>query len=148
MLPSLRNNRGGFTLPDPFSRLQQEMDELFGRFVGENRTVSAGWYAPVALWEDEKELRLEIELPGVRKEDVDLTVHQGSLRISAERKGPEEDRRYWHNERRFGRLERIIQLPEAVDASHIDAQLRDGVLHLTLAKKPEAQPMKIAVKGE
>lgn len=148
MLPSLRNSRIGLTLPDPFSRLQQEMDELFGRFLGENRSISAGWYAPVALWEDEKELRLEIELPGVRKEDVDLTVHQGTLRISAVRKGPEEERHYWHNERRFGRLERVIPLPEAVDPSRIDAELRDGVLHVTLAKRPESQPMKIAVKGE
>jgi HSP20 family protein len=129
--------------------LQQEMDELFGRFFGENRSISSGgWYAPVSLWEDEKQLRLEMELPGVRKEDVDLTVHQGNLRISAERKGTEEERRYWYNERRFGRLERVIPLPEAVDASHIDAELRDGVLHVTLAKKPEAQPMKISVKGE
>ena len=66
--------------------------------------------------------------------------------MSAERKAPEGERNYLHHERAYGKIERVITLPETVDSEKIDAELKDGVLRLQLAKKPELQPKKIQVK--
>ena len=90
---------------------------------------------------------VELELPGVSKDDIDVTVHNGMVRVSGERKLPEGNRNYWVNDRVYGPFDRAINLPEDVDADSIDAELSDGVLRITLSKKPEAQPKKIAVKG-
>jgi hypothetical protein len=93
-------------------------------------------------------------LPGEwrRRDDeglvLEVTVQQGCLRICAERRAPEENRDYWHNERQYGRFERVISLPDVVDADSIDAEMRNGVLCVRLVKKPEAQPKKVAIKAE
>ena len=81
------------------------------------------------------------------QENVDLTFEKGVLRISAERIPDDEKRKYWHQERRFGRLERYVTLPESVDPESIEAELRSGVLHVALAKMPESQPKKSASKS-
>jgi HSP20 family protein len=98
------------------------------------------------VWEDAQHLYAEAELPGVSKDDLELVVLDGKLHIIATRQPPSEERRYWHNERKYGRFERVLYLPEAIDAETINAELRDGVLTVTLSKKPEAQPKRIAVK--
>lgn len=141
-----------FAIPtaDPFASMRREMDHLFNRFLTdlpEDGGATRGWFAPVAMWDDTERVYLEVELSGVAKEDVDLTVHNGTLRISGERKLPEGDRNYWVNDRVYGRFDRAISLPEDVDSDSIDAHLVDGVLHIELAKKPEAQPKKITVKA-
>ena len=69
-----------------------------------------------------------------------------TLTIMAERKAPEDERKVWHQERRYGRVERTFSLPETADGDSIEAELRDGVLSITLAKKSEAQPKQIPVK--
>ncbi len=71
----------------------------------------------------------------------------GTRRSAGERKHPEEDRNYWVNDRAYGAFERAIALPDDVDANSIDAHLTDGVLHITLTKRSEAQPTKVTVKG-
>lgn len=148
MLPAVRTPRFGLTLPDPFSSMRQELDQLFDRFFGDSGSVApSSWYGPVALWEDDRHLYLEVEMPGVCKDDLELTVRDGSLRIAGERKAPEGDRKYWYNERRYGRFERVVSLPEAVDRDSIEAELHDGILRVTLTKKPEAQPKRISVKA-
>lgn len=150
MLPTISLSRFGTTQPSSLARVRREMDELFDRFFGEGNgssLVPGAWYAPVALWEDDEHLYLEVEVPGVFQDDLELTVHQGTLRISGERKAPEADRESWYNERRYGRFERVISLPEAVAADSIKAELHDGILHVTLTKKPEAQPKRIPVKS-
>lgn len=135
---------------DPFTSMRRDFDHLFGRFLNDQSGdggVTRGWYAPVAMWDDTEKVYLEIELPGISKDDVDLTVHNGMLRISGERKFPEGERSYWLNDRSYGAFDRAISLPDDVDADSIDAHLCDGVLHVELAKKPEAQPKKITVKA-
>jgi HSP20 family protein len=134
---------------DPFTSMRREMDQLFGRFLNDRSGdggVTRGWYAPVAMWDDNEKVYVEVELPGISKDDVDLTVQNGMLRISGERKQPEGERSYWLNDRSYGAFDRTISLPDDVDADNIDAQLSDGVLHIVLAKKPEAQPKKITVR--
>jgi HSP20 family protein len=146
----LTTRRFGFPTFDPFASMRREMDQAFGRFfteVPENGGATRGWYAPVAMWDDAGKVFLEVELPGVTKDHLEVTVHNGVLHIRGERKAPEGDRNYWVNDRLYGAFERTVSLPDDVDADSIDAHLTDGVLHIALVKRPEAQPKKITVKG-
>ena len=138
--------RWSVVLPKSFDSVQREMDQVFDHFFG-NGAQPGSYFAPASLWEEEGCWKVEVDLPGVKQDDVDLTVEKNSLRITAERKGPSEDRKFWHQERGYGRIDRLITLPETVDPENISAELKDGVLALTLAKRPESQPRKIQVKG-
>jgi HSP20 family protein len=128
----------------------QEMGQLFDRFFNGNsgRSYAAhAWFAPASLWEDENHFYLEIEMPGVKQEDVEIVIERDTLRIAAERHQPEGERKYWHQERGFGRVERTVSLPESVNGESIEAELQDGVLFVKLAKRPESQPRRVQVKG-
>jgi HSP20 family protein len=124
------------------------MDRLFDQLLdGVQATAGvAGWSAPWASWEDEGHVYLEIELPGVKGEHLELVAYDGTLRLKGERKAPDAERKYRYNNRRFGKFERLISLPETVDAGNVTAEMRDGVLYVKLAKLPEAQPKRIAVQ--
>ena len=145
----LRTRRFNVPAVDALATVQREMENLFGRVLNEtsdSNGATRGWRAPVAMWDDADKVFLEIEIPGVTKDSLDLTVHNGMMRISGERKAPEGERNYWVNDRTYGPFDRTIALPEDVDADNIDARLADGVLHIVLSKHPEAQPKKITVK--
>ena len=129
--------------PTTFGR---EVNDLFDTFVHGPNGAATAWQAPAAIWEEEGRWCLEIELPGVKQEDVDVTLDRNTLRVVAERRAVD-DRKYFHQERAYGRIERLITLPETVDSDGIEAELRDGVLTLALAKRPELQPRKISVKA-
>lgn len=133
----------------PVSSVRREMDHLFSRLFDHatENGAARGWFAPVAMWDDADRVYLEVELPGVSKDAIDVTVHNGMLRISGERQAPEGDRKYWVNDRSYGTFDRAISLPEEVDADSIDAQFAEGVLQIVILKTPEAQPKKIAVRG-
>jgi HSP20 family protein len=136
--------RWSLMFPKPLDTASREVDQMFDNlFHGGNGRTS--WLAPVSLWEEEGRWCLEVELPGVKQEDVDVTLEKETLRITAERHEPE-DRKHFHQERAYGRIERLITLPETVNPDSIEAELKDGVLRLSLAKRPESQPRKIAVK--
>ena len=137
--------RWSLAFPTPFDAMGREMDQVFDTLLHGPNGQSA-WQAPASLWEEEGRWCLEVELPGVKQEDVDVTMEKNTLRISAERRAPE-DRKYFHQERAYGRVERLITLPDTVNPESIEAELKDGVLHLFLAKRPESQPRKIAVKA-
>jgi len=145
MLPVLRTNPAWnptFTFP------VNPLDTLFDRFLGEDGgSLNRAWAGmPVALWDDEDHFFIEAEMPGVRDEDVDVTVHNGMLFIRGERR-PEEGRRYLYNSRSFGRFERFMNLPEAVNTDDVQATLKDGILSITLPKSPEAKPKKITLQA-
>ena len=150
MLPTLSTRRMTFpTLPAP-SMFRKEVDELFDRFFGDvvgTANMTRGWVVPVAIWDDDQYVYVEMEVPGLSQNDVEVVVHQGNLRVVGERKAPTENLNYWHNERMFGRFERLIALPEVVDPESIDATMHDGILAVKLMKRPEAQPKKVAIKA-
>ncbi len=98
-----------------------------------------------SFWEEEGTYHIEMDVPGVAREDVELTYNQGELRISAERKAPERANGLPDN-RRYGKVVSTLSLPETIEPETIDATLDRGVLHVTVAKKPEAQPKRIEVK--
>lgn len=126
----------------------QPLDRLFDQlFEGLHPTSQAGeWSAPWAWWEDDAHVHLEIELPGVKSEDLELVAHDGHLRLKCERKAPEGERQYGYNNRRYGNFERVIALPETVDTQNVTAEMRDGILYVTLGKVAQAQPKRIAVQ--
>jgi len=135
-LPQTGNPRFGVAL--------SEMDRWFDRFFNGD-TVTA-WNSPMALWEEGDRVYIEFEFPGVKKEDLEVVVQNGKLTIAGERKPAQGQRNYWHNERRYGRFERVFTLPETIDAESIKAELNGGLLLVTLAKRPEAQPKRIDVQ--
>ena len=122
----------------------REFDSLVNQFFRSEGGLM--WHAPASIWEAESTFHIELDAPGVAKEDVDLTFDKGTLQVSLERKLPEGDRTNWHNERGFGKVTRTVSLPDTVDPSTITAELTNGVLHVTITKRPESQPKKIEVK--
>ncbi|MCA9230473.1 MAG: Hsp20/alpha crystallin family protein [Planctomycetales bacterium] len=136
-------NRVREHLPSSWS----EFDSLLGQVFGATRpTVSRGAHAPASLWEDESAYHLELDLPGVAQADVEITLEKGILQIAAERKRSEQERTNLHEERFYGKVARTLALPDLADAEGIEAELKDGVLHVTVAKSPEKQPKRIEVK--
>ena len=136
-------------LPRTFGGVQREMDQLCDHFFGPTNggsTVAARWLAPAAMWEAEGQFHVELELPGVKSDDIDITFEDQALRVKATRKPAETERKYLHNERAYGEVTRLVSLPDTADPDSIEAQLADGVLHLSIAKRPETQPKKINVK--
>ncbi len=126
----------------------EEMDRTFDQlFHGLHQTIAGdGWKAPLAIWEDPKHFYVELELAGVPQDMVDVTIQDRQLLISYARKIPE-DRQFIYNERPYGCFERRLALPDTVDVSSIMAKMRDGILQITLAKAPEAQPRKITIRA-
>ena len=146
MLPMVRRNWFGSTFDEPAARLRGEVDTLFDRFFGgDGGSLTQAWGGvPVAMWEDDDRISIEAELPGATEKDIDVTVHNGLLFIRGERR-PVEGRNYLYNGRLFGRFERVITLPEAVDADNVQARLAAGVLLIELSKSPQAKPKKVTV---
>lgn len=139
-MTTLQKNRVGQLFPAALP----EFDNLFNHFFrGEEVAM---WRAPASIWEAENTFHIELDAPGVSKDDVELTFDKGTLQITLERKLPEGDRTNWHNERGFGKVTRSVSLPDTVDPSTITAELNSGVLHVTITKRPELQPKKIEVK--
>jgi HSP20 family protein len=129
---------------DPIEVARREFQKAFGNAAHGQRTANGGC-APLSVWEDQQQLYLEVDLPGLQPEDVDVTVENGKLSIRGERK-PSEGAQKRYDERAYGRFERVIALADTIDQASVVAQLRDGVLRVTLSKKPEVQPQRVVVK--
>ncbi len=119
------------------ARLQGDLDRLFG--AGANGEKVHGFTPAVDVVEDEGKFELYADLPGVKQEDLDLQVEKDVLTIRGERKLERK------GERVAGAFSRSFSLPKTVDAEKIVATLKDGVLTVTLPKRPEAQPRQIKV---
>lgn len=122
-----------------------EVDALVNHFFGPGlKTIQRVYFAPASVWEEDSAYHVQLDVPGVAKEDVELTFDKGKLTISVERKAPEDKGRHYE-ERTYGRAVREIALSSKVDPESITAELSDGVLHVTVTKAPEAQPRRIDV---
>ena len=125
---------------------RHEVDRLFGRQV-----LGAPGVAPALnVWEDEAAYFVEVDLPDVAADKLEITVKEGNnLAISGERKPHEVANAVWHRQERFvGPFVRELTLPAPVDADKVDARFEHGVLKLTLPKSEAARPRKIAVKAQ
>ena len=140
---------------DPFEDARRELDTVLSRvFTGRGMDGGEGaLLAPYAVdvREDADHIYVEAELPGFRKEDVDITLENQTLTITAERredqkKGEAKKGDLLLHERRFTRFQRSFTLPPTVDEGKCDAKLTDGVLTITLDKREETKPRKINVQ--
>jgi HSP20 family protein len=116
------------------------------RRMAEAGGTSATVAAPLSVWEDAERVYVEVDVPGFQPQQVDVHIEDGKLQISGERAPAQREQRCWYDERAFGRFVRSIGLPETVDPARVEANLRDGVLSITLHKRPEAQPHRVNVK--
>jgi HSP20 family protein len=130
-----------------------DLDRIFDGFFsgrnGEARNLAA-WSPVVDVREDEDGIHVSTELPGLGKDDVNVTVENGMLSISGEKKREveegDENKGYHLVERRYGRFERSFTLPRGVDTEKVSARFENGVLNVDLPKSAKAKPKQIAVK--
>lgn len=129
----------------PMDTRDEELDQMMRRWRDDADGDLAAY--PVDIHEDDKHLYVEAELPGFKKDEIEVTLEQGVLSIRAQRTTEEKKGEQHLAERRFHRVARSFTLPRSVDQGEVDAELRDGVLTLTLAKRQEAQSQRIEVKA-
>jgi HSP20 family protein len=114
---------------------------------GHGARVLQGWFPAVDLYEDKDTLQVKAELAGLKKEDIEISLQDGHLTLSGERKQEEtqEGGEVYRTERWVGRFHRSINLPCRVDAEKITATYNEGVLTVTLPKAEEAKPKQIPI---
>lgn len=130
------------------SRLRTQMDQLFDGLSGAPQTQTAGVFPLINVTEDKDAYRIRAELPGVKTDDLEITVTGKSLAISGERKIAEETNgaKYHRRERESGSFRRMVSLPGPINADKVEATCKNGVLTLALPKADEAKPRQITVK--
>ena len=131
----------------PFENMRRDFDTMLSRMFNPESQTSLAPY-PVDVWEDGMKLVIEAELPGFKKEEVEITSENQTLTISANRTAQDqkEQEGYLLNERRYTRFLRSFTLPPTVDDRQVDAKLENGILTVTLNKREETKPKKIEVK--
>jgi HSP20 family protein len=137
-----------------FMTLREAMDRLFEEsFVGPRRRE---WLAPAEgtlaldVYQTEDAVVVKTAVPGMKPDDIDITIRGNTLTISGETKVEEEVKKenYIRRERRYGSFSRSVVLPEGVSPDEAEASFEDGILVLTVPKAPEAKPKVIKVKSK
>jgi len=152
-LPSLFGSNFPTAFPSGFGDFRREMDRLFDDFgFARPAAASGNWAVPATeVREDDKNYVIAAEMPGMKKDDIEIDVADGVLSIKAEKKAEEkkEDGNVHYSERRYGVYRRDFRLGENVDLENIKADFTDGVLTLTLPKTEPAKPetKKIQIGG-
>ncbi len=133
------------TVLNPASLVRQ-MDRALDQFFG---ATSPRATPPVNAWEDEQALLVEMELPGFKIDQVEVTWERGTLTIRGARPEPSaaEGERYLHRERTFGRFSRSLTIAHDIDPAGVTATMTDGVLTVRLPKSAVAQPRRITVSA-
>jgi HSP20 family protein len=133
------------------SSLRDELDRLFesplSALTGGSQLLS-GWTPALDVFEDKDNVIVKAELPGMKKEEIEVSLHDGMLSIFGERKNESkfEDAEVYRAERFVGRFQRSVTLPTAVASDKVSAQYKDGILTISLPKTEEAKPKQIDVK--
>lgn len=143
MLP-IRRVRSSWA--DPFDLLHRDLDRMISRYIAPDEPQGLTASYPVDIREDAEHIYVDAELPGFTREQVNVTLENGQLTISAERNIENTEAEHHLQERRFTRVSRSFSLPNTVDESKVDAKLADGLLRLTLNKREEVKPRRIEVK--
>jgi HSP20 family protein len=130
---------------DPF----RELASFFENFAdgGKDQLAAGTFVPPVDVYEDEHNLVLKLEVPGVNEEDLNVSVENDTLTIEGQRKFEKEEKEenFHRIERRYGSFARTFKLPNTVDTDKVDAGYEKGILKIVLAKRAEAKPKQIKV---
>ena len=133
---------------DRLSTLRDEVNRLFDfSWPSRDSGLFSGWSPTLDVHENKDTLVVQVELPGMKKEEIDIALHEGVLTVSGERKTERERKEgeVFRSERYFGKFQRSVTLPVAVDAGKVKASYKDGVLSIDLPKAEEAKPKQIAI---
>ncbi len=137
---------------DPFRDFQRRLNRIFGEGTGfwpeTEEAMSLSTWAPACdVFENDNAIMIKAELPGVKKEDVKVTIENNVLTLRGERKFEEEVKRenFHRVERSYGEFMRSFTLPNYVDAANIKAEFKEGLLNLTLPKREEAKAKQVEV---
>jgi HSP20 family protein len=138
---------------DPFRELENMHRHLTSLFDRPSRReddflATAEWTPTVDIVEDDKNYTVKAELPDVKKEDVHVSVDNGILTLTGERKFEKEEknRKYHRTERAYGKFARSFSLPTNIDPQKVSASYKDGILNVTVAKSEKATPKQIEIK--
>ncbi len=139
-----------FELTSLQERVNQLFNQAFGAFDGlslEQPLTAPSFLPPVDIFEDEHNITLQAEIPGVNQEDLGITLENNVLTITGERKFKEEEKKdnFHRIERRYGKFTRSFTLPAGVDAQNANATSENGVLNIKLPKREEFKPKQIAI---
>ena len=137
-------------LRHPLHQFRGEMDRLlsgfFGRSFDGDWPQTTGGQPAVNVWEEDSQLTVELEVPGIKNDQIDISVAGDQLSLKIERPEVQQEGVTYHRrERSVGSVTRILQLPADVDPGGVEAELHDGVLTITLPKAQSAKPRKISV---
>lgn len=135
---------------DRWSNLREELNSFFGMpfsaSFGRAGQLFTGWSPALDLYESADNVVAVVELPGMRKEDIDISLRDGTLTISGERKGESSNgEKAQRTERYVGTFRRSVTLPTHVDTGKVGATYEDGILKVILPKAEEAKPKQIKV---
>ena len=151
MLSPLRGSRGFW---DPLSEMNRVLDQMSSAprrgQEGERVRELGEWVPSIDVLSKDGDLVVRAELPGVKQEDVDITLHERVLTLSGERKAEQEEERggYYVRERRYGSFSRSLTLPEGIDESKVHARYEDGVLEVTVEGAAAVrEPKRIQIEG-
>ncbi|MBF0478425.1 MAG: Hsp20/alpha crystallin family protein [Candidatus Omnitrophica bacterium] len=138
---------------NPFSDLeniQREMNKMFNVSLGRNdqeQALNLSWVPAVDVLESKDDIVVRADLPGISKEDIQISLEDSILTIKGEKKfaHEEKDKNYYKIERSYGAFFRSVPLPISVDANKVDAKYNNGVLEIKLLKREEAKPKQIKI---
>lgn len=142
---------------DPFRdlrSLQDEVNRLFStnltRAFGEEGIARGAWNPSVDIYENKDQIVLEAELPGMKREDFDLSIENNVITLRGERRFEKQDEsdNYHRVERAYGSFTRSFTLPQTVQAEQVSAEYRNGVLRVKLPKREEVKARRIEITGE
>lgn len=127
--------------------LRRQMDRVFEEMVDVKREAQVTWQPAVELQDTEENIILRAQIPGVEAKDLDINVAKAAVAIAGERRYENKDskRGYFRSEFRYGKFQRVIALPVAVQNDQVQAQFKDGILTLTLPKVTEARRQVVKV---
>jgi HSP20 family protein len=129
-----------FADADLWGNFDRMVDRVFG---GREGMVS---YHPADIWEDAEKIHIELEMPGIKAEHVNMSYEDGLLRIEGELPTPERKGNVYMSERQYGKFVRTFQIPNVDDPNSIQASFHDGILEIVCEKKMESKPHKIEIK--
>ena len=133
-----------------FTTLQDRMNRLFRDSYGDGRDealTTSNFAPPVDVYEDEHNITLKIEVPGIEEKDIDVRIENNTLTVHGERtfEKEEKEENFRRVERQYGSFTRSFTLPNTIDAEKVEATYDKGILKIQLAKKAEAKPKQIKV---
>ena len=134
---------------DPFRELASFFENFseVGAVNAKDQLAAGTFIPPVDVYEDEHNLVLKLEIPGINEEDLKVSLENNTLTVTGERKFEKEEKEenFHRIERRFGSFTRTFRLPSTVDPEKVEAGYDKGILKLTLAKRAEAKPKQIKI---